>query len=181
MRKISYLFIFFIICIFAFGENKQMEEIKNVIMRVEETLNVNGQKKISNYTLKYIKPDFIRKDILSPELNKGEVYIYDGDKKIVYLPLFQQKSEERVAPEENTILESIELILSDRKEEFKKGEKIVLDKNTELQLVKLKKYDGYTLPEICIIYDGNSEIGRLKIENYKINPDITKEELQLHD
>lgn len=180
MRKISYFFIFFIICIFAFGKSKQIAEINSVAMRVEETLKINGEKKVSEYTLRYIKPDFIRKDILSPELNKGEVYIYDGDKKIVYLPLFQQKSEESINPEENSVLETINYILSDR-ENFQKGERINLDGNTTLEVKKIKNYSGYSLPELCIIYDNNSEIGRLEIKKYEINPKLTKEELQLHD
>ena len=115
MRKIVFLLIFLINSLFIFSEEKSISTIKTLTMKVEETILLNGQKKKSEYTLKFIKPNFLRKDVISPELNKGEIYIYNDGKKIVYLPLFDQVSEEE-SKEGTEILETINYL-------FRKGTK----------------------------------------------------------
>ena len=169
MVKFKYLFLFLVVIFISFAKN--IEEIEDMTINIEERLSLNGDIKKSEYILQYIKPDFIRKVILSPELNKGEIYIYDSKKKVMYLPLFDQVSEEILNEEEDSTLEAINYILKEKKE-FKEG---------KIELKKLKKFSEYTLPEIIIIYDGNVKVGELKIKNYKINSKLNKEELSLHD
>ena len=48
-------------------------------------------------------------------VNKGEIYIYDSKKKVMYLPLFDQVSEEILNEEEDSTLEAINYILKEKK------------------------------------------------------------------
>lgn len=177
MVKIKYLFLFLVVVFISFAKN--IGDIEDMTLNIEEKLSLNGDIKKSEYILQYIKPDFIRKDILSPELNKGEVYIYDSKKKVVYLPLFDQISEEVLVEEEDNVLEAINYIIKEKKE-LKEG-KINLKNGLIIELKKLKRFSEYILPENIIIYDGNIKIGELKIKNYKINSKLSREELSLHD
>ena len=114
MVKFKYLFLFLVVIFISFAKN--IEEIEDMTINIEERLSLNGDIKKSEYILQYIKPDFIRKVILSPELNKGEIYIYDSKKKVMYLPLFDQVSEEILNEEEDSTLEAINYILKEKKE-----------------------------------------------------------------
>ena len=73
MEKIKYFLLFLIINLITFG--KSIDSIKDITFEVEEKLYMNNDTKKSEYVIKYIKPDFIRKEVLKPELNKGEIYI----------------------------------------------------------------------------------------------------------
>lgn len=165
--------------------SKELNEIKNLEIYVKESILLNNGKKDSEYKLSYISPNFIRKDIFKPDLNKGEIYIYNGDKKIVYLPLFDQTTEEKLEKNENEILETINFILIKEKEdeEFKKSyyskkiKEIGLNDGTRISIDKLKNIDGYLLPTVFTIYDGDIVIARLQVEKYKINLNVTVEEL----
>lgn len=176
MEKIKYLFLFLIISILAFAKN--IESIEDMTIAIQEKLSMNGETKKSEYLIKYIKPDFIRKEILSPELNKGEIYIYSDGKKLVYLPLFDQMSEEKLEEGEDSIIETINYILKEK--ELKEG-KISLENGGVIELRKMKNFSGYTLPENIIIYDGDIEIANLKVKSYMINSNLKREELLLHD
>lgn len=79
MEKIKYFLLFLIISLITFG--KSIDSIKDITFEVEEKLYMNNDTKKSEYVIKYIKPDFIRKEVLKPELNKGEIYIYSEGKK----------------------------------------------------------------------------------------------------
>lgn len=177
MKKIKLLLLFLLLSIICLA-NKSIESIQDVTFLVTETLKVNGEKKKSEYILKYIKPNFIRKDVLKPELNRGEVYIYDNKEKITYLPLFDQITHESLENKEDNILESINYILKEK--ELVSG-KIELGNGTVLELKKIKKISNYLLPEEVIIYDNDIEIANLEIKNYKLNSNLKREELLLHD
>ena len=176
MEKIKYFLLFLIISLITFG--KSIDSIKDITFEVEEKLYMNNDTKKSEYVIKYIKPDFIRKEVLKPELNKGEIYIYSEGKKIVYLPLFDQISEESIVDGEDSTLESLNYIMKEK--ELKDGE-MTLTNGITLKLEKLKKVSGYTLPESLTIYDGKIKVASLKIKNYRIDSNLNREELALHD
>lgn len=176
MEKIKYFLLFLIISLITFG--KSIDSIKDITFEVEEKLYMNNDTKKSEYVIKYIKPDFIRKEVLKPELNKGEIYIYSEGKKIVYLPLFDQISEESIVDGEDSTLESLNYIMKEK--ELKDGE-MTLKNSITLKLEKLKKVSGYTLPESLTIYDGKIKVASLKIKNYRIDSNLNREELALHD
>lgn len=176
MEKIKYFLLFLIISLITFG--KSIDSIKDITFEVEEKLYMNNDTKKSEYVIKYIKPDFIRKEVLKPELNKGEIYIYSEGKKIVYLPLFDQISEGNIVDEEDSILETLNYII--KEQELKEGA-LTLKNGITLKLEKLRKNSGYTLPENITVYDGDIKVANLKIKNYKINSNLNREELALHD
>ena len=101
-----------------------------------------------------------------------------GDVYKRQLPLFDQVSEESVKSGEDNILESINYIL--KEQELREG-KINLENGTTIELKGVKTISGYALPEIVIVYDGNIEVARLKMKNYRINTNLDREELSLHD
>lgn len=186
MRRV--ILIIFVLCsVFAYG--KELSQIENITMVLKEQISLNGEKKSSKYKLYYIKPDFIRKDMLEPEFNRGEIYIYTQDKKIVYLPLFQQVTEEKIDKNENEVLDTINFILDKVRddEQFKKEyysqkiKKIELENKSRIVIDKFKRYEGYLLPTTFKIYDGDILLVVVEVESYKINSDISVEELLKYD
>lgn len=189
MKKLIYLMMFLVYSFVAIAKDRSLTEITSLEMRVKESILLNGERKNSEYTLKFIKPDFLRKDILSPELNKGEVYIYDSGKKIVYLPLFDQVSEENESVEENSILKAINHLLDKEKidEKFKKDyyskklKEITLEDGTRIEISKYHKYNDFLLPREYTIYDGKTLVGKFYIEECQVNNKLDKEELSKYD
>ena len=177
MEKFKYVFLFLLITLLSFS--KDISSIKDMTLEVEEKLTLNGEIKKSEYILKYIKPDFIRKEIISPELNKGEIYIYNSEKKMVYLPLFDQVSESKLEDGEDDIAQTINYILKE-KSKLVEG-KIRLKNGGIVELKKIKNFSGYDLPEYIIIYDGDIKVAELKVKGYKINTNLDREALSLHD
>lgn len=183
MKKIVILVLMVLSSLFSYG--KELSQINSLIMDVKESITINGEVKNSEYKLSYIYPDFIRKDILSPELNRGEVYIYTKDKKIVYLPLFDQKSEEALSGDENEALEAINFILTKDKDDSKfkedyhakKIKEIYLKNGRKVEIDSLKEYNGYLLPTKFIVYDGDMIIAKLQIKQYEVNSNINVQEL----
>lgn len=176
MEKFKYFLLFLMINLITFG--KSIDSIKDITFEVEEKLYTANNTRKSEYVVKYIKPDFIRKEVLKPELNKGEIYIYSEGKKIVYLPLFDQISEGNIVDGEDSILETLNYII--KEQELKEGV-LTLKNGITLKLEKLRKNSGYTLPENITVYDGDIKVANLKIKNYKINSNLKREELSLHD
>lgn len=177
MKRTRILFLFLIISILCFANNN-IKDIQDITFLVTENLTTNAKKKKSEYILRYIKPNFIRKDVLEPELNKGEIYIYDGNKKTVYLPLFEQMTYENLESKERDILESIDYIL--KKRELEQG-KVQLNNGVILELKQIEKISYYFLPKEIVIYDKDIEVAKLEIKDYKINSNLKKEELLFHD
>lgn len=189
MRKLIYLMMFLICSFIVIARDRSLTEITSLEMRVKESILLNGEKKDSEYTLKFIKPDFLRKDVLTPELNKGEVYIYDSGKKIVYLPLFDQVSEENESVEENSILKAINYLLDREKtdENFKRDyyskklKEIFLEDGTRIEISKYQKYNDFLLPREYTVYDKKTLIGKFYIEECQVNNKLDKGELSKYD
>ncbi|MEE0138986.1 MAG: hypothetical protein U0I28_11460, partial [Fusobacterium ulcerans] len=72
---ICFLLIFFT----AFSSEKRISNIKNLAFSTQETLVVNSGERETGYDVKFQVPDKIRKEITFPEMNKGELYIYNGN------------------------------------------------------------------------------------------------------
>ncbi|WP_291258987.1 hypothetical protein [Fusobacterium sp.] len=164
---------------------KDINEIKSLIAEINEVVNLNGETKRSDYKLTYVFPDFIRKDVLSPELNKGEVYIYNKDHKIVYLPLFDQRVEEKLTGDDNEVLEVINFIFEKEKSDVefkekyyaKKIKEIPLKNGARVEIDKLKEFENYLLPTVYKVYDEDINIVNLKVKSYVINPKVDIKEL----
>ncbi|WP_288217775.1 hypothetical protein [uncultured Fusobacterium sp.] len=187
--KFLKIIFFFLFSITIFASVKSLGEIQTLVINIEETTYINRKVKTSEYILKFVKPNKIRKEIISPDLNKGEIYIYKNNEKIVYLPLFEQVTKEEVNSDENDVVNAINYILdietkdSKLSKEYYSGKlkTLTLENGNKIGIGKLIKIDGYLLPQDCTIYDGDLEIAKLKIKEYKINVPIEEREFNLDD
>lgn len=115
MRRI--LLLFFLLPVLCFGKINKLSQIKDIEGTVKEISFLNGEKKIKEYTIEYIENDYLRKVILFPKINKGEIYLYEKGKSQIYIPLFNEITEERNNEEINSFLGIInELKEKDRKD-----------------------------------------------------------------
>lgn len=168
---------------------KELSTLKTLKFNAEEKQLINGKEKILKYSVVIDFPNKIRKELIFPELNKGELYIYDGNKKLTYLPIFDEYKESQIDGDENRIIQTInkirELEKNDRvfKNDYqqKKLKSLYVD-DTKTTLVNIKKYleqDGYILPENIEIKDGDTVLGTVFIKNVEVNPTLDKGTFEL--
>lgn len=186
MKKIKIMLFFLLSFMFVYGKSNNFENIKNLVAKIDETTYINGIKG-SSYTLTFKRPNQVKKEIESPEFNKGEIYIYNGNEKIVYLPFFDQVTEETINTDENEIIDAINYILNLEKEnknlakeyKAKKLKEIILKNGTKIGIDNLKEVDGYLMPFKFIIYDNDTKIATLLVKKYSINVSINDKEFKL--
>ena len=186
MKK--WILICFLLTFFtAFSSEKRISDIRNLAFSTQETLVVNGKERETEYGVKFQVPDKIRKEITFPELNKGELYIYDGSEKTIYLPIFQQITREKISSDENRIIEVINYILEKEKKDtnFRKKyynneiKEISLEDGVTIKFNKFEKIDGYLLPVSFELFDNEIKIGIVNIKNYQIDPKFDGKEFVL--
>lgn len=178
---------FLMITTLSFAKEKSISDIKTLEFITKESIFLNQENRKTEYNIKFQIPDKIKKEIILPELNKGEVYIYGNGEKIVYLPLFEQISHEKVSSDENRIIQVINYIFEQEKTNADFNKKYYSSKIGELMLKdgikikfeKFKKIDGYLLPIAFKIYDKDIKIGDIEIVEYKINPIFSNEEFKI--
>lgn len=188
MKKLLIL-LFLLMTTLTLSKEKSISDIKTLEFLTKEEIILNKENRKTEYNIKFQIPDKIKKEIVVPELNKGEIYIYNQNEKIVYLPLFKQVTHEKVNADENRIIKVINYIFEQEKEneDFRKkyyaskiGE-LILEDGVKIRFEKFSKVDGYLLPVAFEIYDKDIKIGDIKIEKYKINPNFSKEEFILEE
>ena len=188
MKKLLIL-LFLLMTTLTLSKEKSISDIKTLEFLTKEEIILNRENRKTEYNIKFQIPEKIKKEIIAPELNKGEVYIYNHNEKIVYLPLFEQVTHEKVNTDENRIIKVINYIFEQEKEneDFRKkyyaskiGE-LILEDGVKIEFEKFSKIDGYLLPVSFKIYDKDIKIGDIKIENYRINPNFSKEEFILEE
>lgn len=167
--------------------NTGLEKIKTLkIQVIEERKVVENKKEIltSKYDLIMVLPDKLKKIQTYPEINKGEVYIYTKGKKTVYLPFFDQVTEESIK-DEKTILDYFKEIvkLSQEDEEFAKGIKLgkssfYSGKDIRVDLKGIYKSEGIYLPTRMEIFEKNDSVAKLIFNNIVINSDVKASEFQ---
>jgi len=183
------ILLFLLMTTLTLSKEKSISDIKTLEFLTKEEIILNKENRKTEYNIKFQIPDKIKKEIVIPELNKGEIYIYNQNEKIVYLPLFEQVTHEKVNADENRIIKVINYIFKQEKEneDFRKkyyaskiGE-LILEDGVKIRFKKFSKVDGYLLPVSFEIYDKDIKIGDIKIEKYKINPNFSKEEFMLEE
>ena len=188
MKKLLIL-LFLLMTTLTLSKEKSISDIKTLEFLTKEEIILNKESRKTEYNIKFQVPDKIKKEIVAPELNKGEIYIYNKNEKIVYLPLFEQVTYEKVNVDENRIIQVINYIFEQEKEneDFRKkyynskiGE-LILEDGIKIKFEKFSKVDGYLLPVAFKIYDKDIKIGDIKIEEYKINPNFSKEEFKIEE
>ena len=181
MKK--YLILLFILIQgLVFSATKSLADIKTLKFDVVEKTNIKSKKREISYKIDFILPNKIKKEVTAPELNKGEIYIYDysKNKKVVYLPMFNEVKETQIVDDENRIIKAINKIIEEEKKnkEFsknynaKKPQSLNIDEQVTVDILSYIEVEGYILPEVVDIKDSGTKVGNIKISNLQINPKL---------
>ena len=181
MKK--YLILLFILIQgLVFSATKSLSDIKTLKFDVVEKTNIKSKKREISYKIDFMLPNKIKKEVIAPELNKGEIYIYDysKNKKVVYLPMFNEVKETQIVDDENRIIKAINKIIEEEKEnkEFsknynaKKPQSLNIDEQVTVDILSYTEVEGYILPEVVDIKDSGTKVGNIKISNLQINPKL---------
>ncbi|EFD80995.1 MULTISPECIES: LolA family protein [Fusobacterium] len=181
MKK--YLILLFILIQgLVFSATKSLSDIKTLKFDVVEKTNIKSKKREISYKIDFILPNKIKKEVTTPELNKGEIYIYDysKNKKVVYLPMFNEVKETQIVDDENRIIKAINKIIEEEKKnkEFsknynaKKSQSLDIDEQVTVDILSYTEVEGYILPEVVDIKDSGTKVGNIKISNLQINPKL---------
>lgn len=181
MKK--YLILLFILIQgLVFSATKSLSDIKTLKFDVVEKANIKSKKREISYKIDFILPNKIKKEVTAPELNKGEIYIYDysKNKKVVYLPMFNEVKETQIVDDENRIIKAINKIIEEEKKnkEFsknynaKKPQSLNIDEQVTVDILSYTEVEGYILPEVVDIKDSGTKVGNIKISNLQINPKL---------
>ena len=181
MKK--YLILLFILIQgLVFSVTKSLSDIKTLKFDVVEKTNIKSKKREISYKIDFILPNKIKKEVTVPELNKGEIYIYDysKNKKVVYLPMFNEVKETQIVDDENRIIKAINKIIEEEKKnkEFsknynaKKPQSLNIDEQVTVDILSYIEVEGYILPEVVDIKDSGTKVGNIKISNLQINPKL---------
>ena len=179
MKK--YLILLFILIQgLVFSATKSLSDIKTLKFDVVEKTNIKSKKREISYKIDFILPNKIKKEVTAPELNKGEIYIYDysKNKKVVYLPMFNEVKETQIVDDENRIIKAINKIIEEEKKNknfsqkyyTKKPQSLNIDEQVSINILSYIEVDGFVFPETVEIKDGGTKVGDIKISNLKINP-----------
>ena len=181
MKKFIILLFIFIQGL-VFSTTKSLSDIKTLKFDVVEKTNIKSKKREISYKIDFILPNKIKKEVTAPELNKGEIYIYDysKNKKVVYLPMFNEVKETQIVDDENRIIKAINKIIEEEKKnkEFsknynaKKPQSLNIDEQVTVDILSYIEVEGYILPEVVDIKDSGTKVGNIKISNLQINPKL---------
>ena len=181
MKKFLIL-LFILIQGIVFSATKSLSDIKTLKFNVVEKTTVKSKKREISYKIDFMLPNKIKKEVTAPDLNKGEIYLYDytTNQKVVYLPMFNEVKETQIVDEENRIIKAINKIIEEEKKnkEFsknysaKKAQSLNIDGQVTLDILSYLEVEGYILPEVVDIKDGGTKVGNIKISNIQINPKL---------
>ncbi len=180
-----YICLIFMLSTMLYGQSKSLSSLKKLRFTVDEKVKMNNKKREKKYNIIFEIPNRVRKEIIFPEINRGEIYIYNNSKKITYLPIFDEYKVTEIDGEENQIIQAvnkiIELEKTDKKfkKKYLKKEKqtLFLDKNTKVVLKDYKEVGNYILPQKIKIEDSlnNIEVD-VSLNKIKVNDDEIAEE-----
>ncbi|MBC2856597.1 hypothetical protein H3N56_09075 [Cetobacterium sp. 2A] len=180
--KIVGIFLFSIFTVF--GQVKTLSSIKDIKVNVVEETYIENKTREKKYDIKLILPNLMLKKITFPEINKGEAYLYKAGKRYVYLPIFDEITEEPSDKDTNYFLETLNTLIEKEKKDkkfkdqyYKKQVKILKFKdNIKVEIEKYDIIDGYLLPSVLKIFDGDIKVATLKLSNTKINSGLKPQE-----
>lgn len=189
MKKII-LLTYFLFQVLVFSATKSLSTIKTLKFSVNEITTVNSKKRELKYSIDFKLPNKIKKEVLYPDLNKGEIYIYDysKNKKSVYLPIFNEIKENSIDSEENRIISAINKIIvaekNDKKfrEDYQNQKRLLLqiDKNIEIEILDYLNQEDYIFPKTIIIKEDNIKVGEVSIGNLVVNKTLENSLFELN-
>lgn len=189
MKRVFFIFLFF--CNVLFSELtsniNSLSSIKSLKLNAKETFNDGKNKRVAEYELSIELPDKMKKVQFLPEINKGEIYIYSKDERIVYLPFFNEVTKGKIPAGESSVVDYlnkiIELEKKDKsfKEDFNKNSSVVFQSkdNERIILNNIKNIDGFRFPTNIEVYSGENKVLDIILENISFNPKFEKDEFQL--
>lgn len=186
MKKLI-LSVFFLLCSFGFADEvKNISDIKTLDLIVQEKTFINRKSEEKVYNIKYIIPNMMKKEMLEPKSHQGEIFVYVDDTKKTYLPIFEQVLEDEAQPEENLVIDTIILLQNkDRKDEnfrklYNSGKLVrIRNDNVIIEPKKMELIDGYYIPVLVEIRDGENVVAELTLRDVKINQNIDRKEFEL--
>lgn len=186
MKKIFTL-ILMMVSMFSYA-SKDLATLNTLKFNTVEKQLINGREKKLEYKINIEFPDKVKKEMTFPEMNKGEMYVYNSGKKQIYLPIFDEIREMKSDSDENNIIKTLNKIrdLSDSskiKKEYqnKKLKSLYIDDNQRISIA-IKEYievEGYVLPKIVEVKDGNISLGTISISDIEINPTFSENEFKM--
>lgn len=186
MKKIFTL-ILMMVSMFSYA-SKDLATLNTLKFNTVEKQLINGREKKLEYKINIEFPDKVKKEMTFPEMNKGEMYVYNSGKKQIYLPIFDEIREMKSDSDENNIIKTLNKIrdLSDSskiKKEYqnKKLKSLYIDDNQRISIV-IKEYievEGYVLPKIVEVKDENISLGTISISDIEINPTFSENEFKM--
>ena len=182
MRKKLIVLLFLILgaCVFS----KDMGKIKSISALVEENTHYNNRKTYKKYRIKSIIPDKIRKEMLAPEINSGEVYVYRGSEKQIYYPILEQTVSQKIDKDENFIIKVIKDLENPEKltilREDKLTKAISYNSGLEIKFQDYEKIGDYDFPKNIKVYDQESLISELSFKEVELDIDLCESEFQLN-
>ncbi|MGL5055725.1 MAG: LolA family protein [Fusobacteriaceae bacterium] len=189
MKRVFFVFLFF--CNVLFSELtsniNSLSSIKSLKLNAKESFNDGKNKRIAEYELSIELPDRMKKVQFLPEINKGEIYIYSKDERIVYLPFFNEVTKGKIPVGEASVVDYlnriIELEKKDKnfKEDFNKNSSVVFQSkdNERIILNNIKNIDGFRFPTNIEVYSGENKVLDIILDNISFNPKFEKDEFQL--
>lgn len=186
-KKILLLFVcmsFVVLC---------SEELKTISLKINEATELNGRLKKKEYKLEIEFPDKLIKTVYAPSVNKGEIYKYNGKKKEIYYPMFEEYILKDIDEDENYIMgffKDLEFY-NRKKTSIKTSNKEVL--YDELDRVKEIKYSAGTkvlflnyfeidssfIPGNIEVYEKDSLISKLDLSDVEVNPNFSIEKFMI--
>lgn len=188
MKKIIVMIFLLLtsLCTAASGKVKNISDIKTLDLIVKEKTFINKKSQEKVYNIKYVIPNLMKKKILEPKSHKGEIFVYVDDTKKTYLPIFEQVIEEEALPEENFVIDTIKLLQNkDRKDEnfrklYNSGKLVrIRNDNITIEPVKTELINGYYIPVLIKVFDGDIVVAELTLKDVKINEKIERKEFEL--
>lgn len=190
MKKLIGIF-FFISTAIIFGAD--FSTINTFSINVKERSVINKREKKKEYMLSVKFPDKVYKEMKKPNINSGELYIYNGNKKTIYIPALNQKSTKNIEEDENFVISVMKDMKSLDYSKSKNG--LITTKNAKFKLdisgkrvIEAEYEDGvrvlfesyktvseYNFPSKITIYDSGVFVSQLDFENIKININIKDE------
>lgn len=184
MKKLSIFIFTLLLTISTFAA--YFESVEKFSAEVSEETFYNKEKKLKKYKLKIEFPDKVYKEMLFPELNAGEKYLYNGNVKLTYYPILEETIEEEIDDDENAILRTLKDIKNDNEEIVKveqngKLEKMIYNDGYEVQFSKYKNINDLEFPQLIEIYENGYLVSRLSLSNLSINSKFLFEELSVNE
>lgn len=176
---------FLLISTSMFASINKISNISDLYSNVKETVYINGEKRLKEYTIEYISSDYLRKEIISPKVNKGEIFQEEYGKSLVYIPLFKEISENNSEDVSNFLSIIKDLKNKDQNDQsFIKNyylEKVKEIKYKDSYTIKIKSYkkvDDFLLPIKMELYEKNSKVADLELRDIKVNSGLKRKELK---